>query len=225
MFPPFQTINSPILDVHLIYTDVDTAEIPVGTALRSLPVHEQNEAGRMPPGTLQSRLILRRYYLRRILSDFTGIPMQTLRIDRNPGYAPKLAESGVCFSTASRYGRLLIGLSHHSPIGVDMEVPRSDFCWEDLLASHCTAAEQSRLRGLNGTEVQQTAWQLWVRKEAAAKCLGLGLRCPFREIDALGGERIQLRGVPLQGGDLHLPEGAVGAVYTGQHAFSSQDKP
>lgn len=78
-----------------------------------------------------------------------------------------------------------VSLSHNSnyclvgvatePIGVDLEEP-GRLRQPELLTDALAPAERVLVQGLHGAELEERQLRLWCAKEAAAKCLGLGLQ-------------------------------------------------
>ncbi|MFY9510594.1 MAG: 4'-phosphopantetheinyl transferase superfamily protein, partial [Rubrivivax sp.] len=61
------------------------------------------------------------------------------------------------------------------PVGVDLEA-LGRVRRVDLVAESLAPAEQPLVQGLHGTEYEERVLRLWCAKEAAAKCLGIGLQ-------------------------------------------------
>ncbi|GAB4035381.1 MAG: beta-ketoacyl synthase N-terminal-like domain-containing protein [Rubrivivax sp.] len=68
----------------------------------------------------------------------------------------------------------LVGVAPQ-PIGVDLEEP-GRLRRPELLTEALAPAERELVQGLQGAELEERQLRLWCAKEAAAKCLGLGLQ-------------------------------------------------
>lgn len=69
-----------------------------------------------------------------------------------------------------------------APVGVDIQEVRSV---RPDLSRKFTPAEQQELLSLPDHKRADRFFQLWVLKEAYAKCTGQGLLCPFRSFEAV----------------------------------------
>ncbi len=171
---------------------------------------------------LRRRYRVGRAVLRCVLARVTGRPPAALVFSHGAQGKPALAH-GPSFNLSHSEGVLLLGVSGHGRLGVDVECLRR---LDDLvaLAHYSFAADECRaVLALTGEAREQAFFETWTRKEALLKALGGGLSLPLKACSvALGAPagtllaRLELPGErladwwlrPVEG----LPEGAVGAV-------------
>lgn len=101
-----------------------------------------------------------------------------------PHGRPRVPGTGIHLSISHSGDHVVLAVTASGPIGVDVERvnPRA----VEMSGSVLTANEQGTLTRLSGTELAAAFFRLWVRKEAALKSAGVGLRVPLTEVDVAG---------------------------------------
>ena len=98
---------------------------------------------------------------------------------------PELAgERGLRFNVSRSGDVVLLAVTHGRDVGVDVEriaAARAHGPIADRLFSESEAAE---LRALDYDDRTRRFFQLWTRKEAYAKALGVGMATPLRMLEA-----------------------------------------
>ncbi len=154
---------------------------------------------------LRSGFIVRRGLLRQLLTEQLGHSPDFIYTELKK---PMLAKGELHFSIAKCPSLALFAISETHAVGVDVENVDRVKASEEFLRDHLTRAE----RLVVGEHVARA----WVRKEACAKALGLGLSRPLSEYDVrpLDAPQTTVRagGRILQVYDLPVPGGSVGAV-------------
>ncbi len=135
-----------------------------------LSAGERHRALRFRHNADRCRAVRGRAALRRLLADACpGSRPDCLRIDTLPQGKPVLREPGAPEFNVSHAGDiLLIALSWHGPVGVDVEGQVSQDAERALAAQVYSPAEQAAVDALCFTE-------RWVVKEALLKARGEGL--------------------------------------------------
>ena len=108
-----------------------------------------------------------------------------LRFERAELGKPSLATSGDCpglrFNTSASGSLALLALRRGHDVGIDVEAIHE---LPDGIAQRAmTAVERAAFDSLPAEHRAARFTALWVAKEAAAKCLGRGLRQPFDRIE------------------------------------------
>ena len=142
------------------------------------------------------RHLTARITLRALVGDRLGIDPATVVVGADERGRPVLpAEEGWWISVAHS-GSICVCALARRPVGVDVEVVGAGAgdAWavDDLLVRRtCTPAERRALDASDPPDREVALRRAWVRKEAVAKGLGLGLRVPFDHLDvrhdAVGG--------------------------------------
>ncbi len=123
--------------------------------------------------------------MRAILARYTGLAPEALRFERAELGKPSLATSGDCpglrFNTSASGSLALLALRRGHEVGIDVEAIHE---LPDGIAQRAmTAVERAAFDSLPAAHRAARFTALWVAKEAAAKCLGRGLRQPFDRIE------------------------------------------
>ena len=97
---------------------------------------------------------------------------------------PRLAEPEPAheFSLSHSGERVVVAVAAGLPVGVDVELVRTDRDLAGLTERVLSPPERSALAGLTGAARDEAFYRYWVRKEAAVKATGHGLRMPLGEI-------------------------------------------
>jgi 4'-phosphopantetheinyl transferase len=123
------------------------------------------------PGTQAERAIVRRDIAQKIVALQTGLDLQMVTIAHDRAGRPVVAgQTDLHISYATRGGMVLVALAHQM-LGCDLEIADDgEIPWNIL-----TADEQIYLRAMAGQSQRLAFAQIWAAKEAAGKCLGVGL--------------------------------------------------
>lgn len=139
------------------------------------------------------RYIVSKYFLRHILSSFTGNPAHSIQFHQFGNKKPSL--EGIEFNVTHSGDFILIIVSPHQ-VGVDMEFINRNFNFEILLEDCFNEAEKQFINS-GSTESLYNFYRLWTRKEAILKASGEGLVDRMNELDCLS-EHVIRKGVKYQ---------------------------
>ncbi len=123
--------------------------------------------------------------LRIILGTYLECHPLSIDFQVNAYGKPYLLGHPVHFNVSHSGDYALIALSE-SPIGIDLELIREDFDWQEIAPLCCTASEWQWLNQFSTVEARQCFYALWTRKEAYTKARGLGLSLPLTSFTVLG---------------------------------------
>ena len=190
-----------------------------------LSADELDRAAAMPDQATAEMWCAGRIALRLLLERHCGTGIRQQPFDRAPGGRPRLEGREVDFSLSDSGPFLLIGISKHSDIGVDIELPRSFRMSPLRIDGILAAATVLDGGGADGRGARPAPLQAWVRIEAFAKAAGLplasclsrlGIRGHGRDPSTPAAIREQARRAceeaDLRTRDLLLPHGLIGAV-------------
>ncbi len=128
---------------------------------------------------------------RRVLSQALDMPPEHLPLYRSHTGQPRLAVPGLHTSLAHCAGWVAIALGEGGPVGVDVE-PRDTASLRPVADLVCTSREAEAMQRA-GADFDARLLELWVRKEAVLKALGLGLARPMASFQAPVGVPLRLR--------------------------------
>jgi 4'-phosphopantetheinyl transferase len=123
------------------------------------------------PETQAERALLRRDQARQIVARQLGLPLTSIEIAHDKAGRPMIAPQYKLHLSYATRGEIVLVAMAQQPLGCDIEIADDgEIPWNIL-----TESEQNYLKTMSG-ETQRLAFtQIWAAKEAAGKCLGVGL--------------------------------------------------
>lgn len=123
------------------------------------------------------RYLAARLALRSVLADALGVGLEAIALGEDEQGKPCLAAPGTAlhFNVSHSDSVALIALSETEPVGVDIEVARPLDDADSLAADCLSPAELPAWRGMAAPGRDRRFLDLWTRKEALLKAIGLGL--------------------------------------------------
>jgi phosphopantetheinyl transferase len=141
-------------EVHLWQADLDS---PTWRGAAGLPREEQARAARLLSPTRRRRWVAARWALRAALAHHLERDPAAIELRQGAGGKPELAgEVGLRFNLSHSHGKGLIAIGGEREVGVDVEL-----------------IQASR---------PASFYLEWTRREARAKCLGVGLWAPLPDL-------------------------------------------
>lgn len=165
-----------------------------------LDAKERRRADEFRQSAGRDQYILGRAALRLVLGEYLGVAPTSIEFSATRHGKPYLAckEPRLRFNLSHSAGEALIALSSSGEVGVDIEA--LDRPWPDPLARRLLRQGLAYLAGLPEVRRRAELCEFWVRKEAYAKGLGLGIAAAFDFQLPPGGEWTIL---PLEVGPRH----------------------
>lgn len=146
---------------------------------RVLAPAEQERAARFVFQVHRARYINAHVALREILAQYTQTPAEDLAFQTNEYGKPFLAsDPALYFNLAHSHAFALLAVTRQGPVGVDIEHRRDDFEPLSLAERFFAPREVALVR-----EQPARFFEIWTRKEAFIKALGMGVSFPLREFD------------------------------------------
>lgn len=169
VFYEHTVLEWPANHVFLIETDRYFEDVKNGyTAV--LSELELEKAGRfLKPADCKS-YIVRKYFLRKLLSTFLKCHPKAIQFHQTANKKPGI--DGIQFNVSHSENLVVIALST-SPIGIDTEFIKEDFSYGIMLKDCFSLAEQMLINKPKGSLIN--FYTLWTRKEALLKASGEGL--------------------------------------------------
>jgi 4'-phosphopantetheinyl transferase len=183
--PPTQSLNVFPAEIHVwrAVLDLDAAEFE--RLRRVLSPDEQARAGRFYFERDRQRFIASRGILREILSRYVKHEAGRLEFSYNqfgkPRLAPEVSGDGIHFNLSHSNGLALYALSRFPEIGVDLELVKRDFPFEQIARHYFTPDEVRTLRSLPEAAKPEAFFNSWTQKEAFVKARGKGLSLPLNQ--------------------------------------------
>ena len=182
-------------EVHVWNADLDLSDQAVKRHLKKLSAQEKDRAERFHFQRDRSRFVVRRGVLRSLLAEYTQLKAADLVFETNTFGKPALASE---FSPSVRFyvshsGNLAVfGFALDRALGIDIEKIRYDLdCW-DLAQRYFAKEEIAALAQLSGDARNQAFFNVWTRKEAYIKAIGMGVSFPLDRFAVTSGSPLRI---------------------------------
>ena len=165
--------SQPVCPVHVWSIDLDLHSGPKASQMVSR--EDRDRALRFRFDVDRRRFLASRASLRSLLARYAGVRPGDISFRYGPQGKPELADasSGLRFNVSHSGGRMVIALTWHADIGVDVEQVRPV---ADHLSLARTVFSEEELDELGAAAEAASAFlRGWTRKEALLKALGTGL--------------------------------------------------
>ena len=136
---------------------------------------EALDADKIQNPHLRQRFIVSRGLRRRVLSKSVGQPPQHLSFVDQGGRKPRLAESNGWDFNISHAGDYVALAVRRGNVGIDLELMREVREMTSLVLRYFHPDESRAWNALDAGLRKEAFFVLWSAREAAMKCLGLGL--------------------------------------------------
>src|SRR5262249_16035024 len=123
---------------------------------------------------LRCRWIAARGALRIILAAYTEIEPEALCFVVEPAGKPKLVGASLSFNLTHTDHLAFIAITNGGLVGIDAEMVRSEFAWEDVGRTFFAREEVNAIFQLAPELRARAFYACWTRKEAYLKVLGFG---------------------------------------------------
>lgn len=136
-----------------------------------------------------------------------GQPAATIELAVGEHGKPELIDGAGWQSNVSHAGEWVVWAFGRQPVGIDVELLKAGFVYDELIPFCFGPAEQQALQqvGQPGDEAHQRLfYTLWTRKEAILKATGLGLTDQLTAISVLDGEQVVLSSTIGTAGTWHI---------------------
>lgn len=132
----------------------------------------------------RTRFIVAHTALREILSGYTNIAPPDLTFQTGIYGKPSLSlSSAIQFNLSHSHDRALLAVARGMEIGVDIELSRQDVDIPDLSQKFFSQREIAALMNIEPRAQHSRFFELWTRKEAFLKAIGMGVSFPLPQCD------------------------------------------
>ncbi len=140
-----------------------------------LDEEERRRAARFAHQPSREQFVITRASLRTLLGRYLDLPPQAVRFSTEPLGKPALVSEALHFNVSHTQGMALMAMTRIGPIGIDIEESRKYPSHRDIAGRFFSPAEVEALRSLPEEASDEAFFQVWTRKEAFLKALGMGL--------------------------------------------------
>ena len=171
---------------------------------RSVLTKEEREQSAMKANSaLRTRFDVSRGLRRKLLGKVTGIPAQDLCFAEDGETKPRVVGAAGWDFNLSHAGEYVACAVACGAIGIDIEEIRPVREMEAIVARYFHADEASQWRALPPSLREEAFFVLWSAREAAMKCVGLGLARGL-SVTRVDPSIVRESGAPARVGDAEL---------------------
>lgn len=148
----------------------------------------------------RNRFVAARSLLRQLLGHYVDSSPRDIQFDYAEQGKPYIRGSNLRFNLSHSGGIALYAVTVDREVGVDLESSWTQIDLVSILQRGFSARERSLLTKMKAGEREHAALIAWVRKEAVAKALGVGLGFPLHLVETEPGAPAQAYRVGLGSG-------------------------
>ena len=171
-----EVVDSGLSNVYMRLYDLDGYEAIIQSVAHLLSSEEQIKSDRFFKQIHKDRYILTRAFTRIFLSEISGVSAASLKFSKSQFGKPILDNVSIPFSISHSENYLLLSATERGNIGCDIESSKnidiSDVT--EIATKIASTKEMNRMIECEGEARKRYASNLWVKKEAWLKALGLG---------------------------------------------------
>lgn len=136
------------------------------------------------------------YALHRLfLAHGLGCAASEVRLYRDGNGCPRIEGEPLWTSLSHAGDRFAFAMSATGPVGIDLEPSSRGASMESIAAEVCHPDERRRLAASPGSQRPSVLLDMWVRKEAVLKALGVGLEVPMASFVAMDAATVRVPGL------------------------------
>jgi 4'-phosphopantetheinyl transferase len=154
-----------------------------------LSLEEREKLRAKPTNDLKEKFIIGKGSLRYLLQYYSDIPAQYIRFNIGPYGKPSMKHPSELKFNISHSGEMwILGLTKNTEIGIDIELVQNSFSYSLILDMVLSENEKKFFSLLYKKEKDKTFFDIWTKKEALLKAIGVGLSTPMTAIEIFGQE-------------------------------------
>jgi 4'-phosphopantetheinyl transferase len=167
-------------EVHVWRASLDR---PAADYSRLLASDEQVRAERFRFERERRRFIVGRGTLRIVLGRYLNTPPEKIKFAYHANGKPSLPDgllhTALCFNLSHSEEMLLLAVTYHRAVGIDLETIQPDLDVEHIAEQFFSPAERAELAALPSGRRLASFFSGWTRKEAYLKARGEGMTYPL----------------------------------------------
>jgi 4'-phosphopantetheinyl transferase len=158
-----------------------------GSLTDLLSSSERDRAARFKFDQHRRRFVVAHAALRSILARYLKTTPANLQfvngVNGKPRLAAELAGSSVQFNLSHSFEMALLAATQGREIGIDVELVKEDYAFDEVAARFFTARELAAVRALPVHSQRRAFFKCWTSKEAFLKAKGTGLSGKLDEVE------------------------------------------
>lgn len=157
-----------------------------------LSPHEMDRAERFKTEKAKAHFIIGRGILKEILGRYLEIEASKINLTYEKLGKPHLEPAlqniipGLTFNLSHSNGMIMCGVSKDQWLGVDLEYREKTRSFNEIAERFFSVQEIREIKQAQGEQKKIVFYNIWTKKEALLKALGLGLHSPLRQFSVTG---------------------------------------
>ena len=181
-YPDVQLRNG---EIHVWSASLDDFFSQLQTFFQVLSIDEKRRADRFRFAKDRERYIIGHGILKKIIATYSGIEPNLLQFICEKYGKPVLTHKKLLFNMSRSEGLALYAFTRNREVGIDIENIREIPEMDQIVARYFSSIEKSFFHALPECSKKNVFFQLWTRKEAYLKGVGIGLTQPLDEFDVI----------------------------------------
>jgi len=166
--------------LHIWHALITDAEPSLDQLISTLSDEEISRGQRFINPKHSRYFLLAHAILRNVLSRYIDQAPEKIIFKKTQYGKPFLADSDLQFNLSHSNERVLVAVSMHHRVGIDVEFMQTNHRFDDLVQRFFSVEEQQEYALYTSEEAKRLAfYRGWTRKEAYLKATGLGLSFPL----------------------------------------------
>ena len=166
-------------EVHVWRASLDITDKQIEKLTKTLSPDERKRSEKYHFRRDRQNFIAARGLLRNILAGYLGTEPGEIAFSYSPYGKPLLSEPfskrELTFNLSHAKDLVIYAVTLKRNVGIDIEYPRQEFQWNDIVESFFSSLEKAELLALPEKNRHRAFFTYWTRKEAFLKAKGLGL--------------------------------------------------
>lgn len=201
--PPNKTLNPG--DLHVWVTSLQCTPVQLAQLIPLLSPEEFARSQRFKMKKAQEQFIVGRAVLRKILGEYLQLEPEKILFTYEKFGKPMLDESiqhvpELAFNLSHSQGLALYALANTTCLGADLEYRGREHFFDEIAERFFSAKETEEIKTARGENKKISFYNIWTKKEALLKALGLGLHGPLKQFTVHGieqGKIEELKALPF----------------------------
>jgi len=174
-------------EIHVWIASLELSAQQTASLLKTLSPDEKVRAERYISREAKDRFIAARGVLRNLLARYLARNAAGIQFDYNENGRPVLASSSdnkkIAFNISHSGAKALFAFSAGIPIGIDIEMLRSNLDFVGIAERFFAPGEAADLASLPEADRKEAFFACWTRKEAFVKARGTGILLNLNQIE------------------------------------------
>lgn len=174
-------------EVHVWRASIDIPDEQIEELINTLSPDERKRSEKYHFRRDRQNFIAARGILRNILAGYLGTEPERIVFSYGPYGKPFLSDCfssrGLSFNLSHAKELAMFAVTLNRNVGIDIEYPRQDFQWNDIVERFFSSPEKAGLFALPEENRHRAFFTYWTRKEAFLKAKGTGLSTGIKDIN------------------------------------------